>query len=110
MHILFIVAGIVNVVGIGCVLIFCRIAKYPEIPEDVKMGEITLTNVTNDELKAEVMRRIEAGEMEGGVSHEPEKPDTLVAEHEHKFTTGLAPGGKNLRICTVPGCGHTEGL
>ena len=30
--------------------------------------------------------------------------------HEHVFTTGLAPGGKNLRICTVPGCGYTEGL
>ena len=30
--------------------------------------------------------------------------------HEHKFVSGLAPGGKQLRICTVPGCGLTEGL
>jgi hypothetical protein len=30
--------------------------------------------------------------------------------HEHHFISGLAPGGRNLRICDVPGCGYTEGL
>jgi hypothetical protein len=30
--------------------------------------------------------------------------------HEHKFTSGLGPGNRNLRICTVAGCGYTEGL
>ena len=30
--------------------------------------------------------------------------------HTHDFVSGLAPGGKQLRICKVAGCGYTEGL
>ena len=30
--------------------------------------------------------------------------------HTHDFVSGLAPGGKQLRICKVAGCGFTEGL
>ena len=30
--------------------------------------------------------------------------------HTHDFVSGLAPGGKQLRICKVSGCGFTEGL
>lgn len=38
----------------------------------------------------------------------PDEEYGFAGEHEHKWTKGVGPGNKQLRICTVAGCGKTE--
>lgn len=34
--------------------------------------------------------------------------DGTTADHEHVWTSGMLPGNKRIRVCTVAGCGKTE--
>lgn len=97
---------------IGCVAIIAAYQTffyYHEKQEDSPMQD-------QDTQKADDAAKLTADEAEK-TKAEQESKDAIEASHparnnghEHHFISGLAPGGKNIRICDVAGCGYTEGL
>jgi len=62
----------------------------------------------NEKMAEEIAEQNQSEEISHAEQAEAEKPP--VADHEHVFTQGMLPGGKQVQICTFPGCGLTKGM
>lgn len=89
--------------------IFHQKQEEPKMDADLTAEEIAEENAIAEayaKVVAKAKAEAKANAEEEVEKHHPARNDG----HAHVFTSGLAPGGRNIRSCTVAGCGYTEGL
>ena len=105
----------VSMTGLAIVGIVAAIRTFENYESKLEVGEMNQDNQAQADAAAKAAEENQA-QADAAAKAAEEKAEiekshpTRFNGHEHKFTSGLAPGGKNLRICTVEGCGYTEGL